>query len=203
MDLIGNHVLTLHPDCKTLAPTWEKLASDFAAETGVLIAKVDCEAENAKALAKEAGVTSFPTINFYPKGSTEAVPYGGGRSHEDLIKFVNEKAGTHRLVGGTLDNIAGTIPSLDTLVANLKAGGETAYAELEKAAAALKDKYAEYYGKVAKKAEVNKEYVDKEFKRLQGILKKGGLAPEKVDDLTSRSNILSKFKGEEKGKDEL
>jgi protein disulfide-isomerase A6 len=41
----------------------------------------------------------------------------------------------------------------------------------------------------------NKEYAEKEFKRLQGLITKGNLAPEKLDDLTSRSNILRKFLG--------
>lgn len=184
-------------DCKTLAPTWEKVAQDFASETGVLIAKVDCEAENAKATAQEAGVKSYPTIHYYPKGSSEAIPYTGGRSEADLISFMNEKAGTHRSVGGGLDALAGTIPSLDSLVSSLKSGGDAAYKELANAAAAVSDKYGEYYAKVAKKAEQNAGYVEKELGRLQGLLAKGGLAPEKIDELTSRSNILRKFKGEE------
>jgi protein disulfide-isomerase A6 len=190
-------------DCKSLAPTWEKVAQDFSSESGVLIAKVDCEAENAKATAQEAGVKSYPTINYYPKGSKDPIPYTGGRSEADLITFMNEKAGTHRAPGGGLDAIAGTIPSLDSLVAGLKSGGAAAYKELAKAAGAVQDQYGEYYAKVAKKAEENSEYVQKEYTRLQGLLKKGGLAPEKVDDLTSRSNILSKFRGEESVKEEL
>ena len=189
--------------CKSLAPTWEKVAQDFASENGVLIAKVDCEAPNAKATAEEAGVKSYPTINFYPKGSKEGVPYTGGRSEADLITFMNEKAGTHRSAGGGLDAIAGTISSLDELVLTLKTGGEDAYKSLESAAGALSDKYAEYYSKVARKAEANAGYVDKELNRLQGLLKKGGLAPEKADDLTSRSNILSRFRGDQSVKDEL
>jgi protein disulfide-isomerase A6 len=184
-------------DCKSLAPTWEKLAQDFASEPGVLIAKVDCEAENAKATAQEAGVKSYPTINYYPKGSKEPVPYQGGRSENDLVKFMNEKAGTHRMAGGALDSLAGTVPSLDSLVASLKDGGDAAYTAFEKAASAVQDKYGEYYAKVAKKLQSNQDYAVKEFNRLQGMVKKGGLAPEKVDELTTRSNILSKFLGEE------
>ncbi len=169
-----------------------------------MIAKVDCEAPNAKATAEEAGVSSYPTIKYFPKGSKEGIPYNGGRSEADLISFMNEKAGTHRSAGGGLDAIAGTIPSLDEIVATLRSGGNEAYKSLENAAGALQDKYAEYYAKVAKKAEENHGYVDKELARLQGLLKKGGLAPEKADELTSRSNILARFKGEETNvKDEL
>lgn len=190
-------------DCKSLAPTWEKLATDFQTEDGVLIAKVDCESPNAKATAEQAGVKSYPTIKFYPKGSTEPVAYSGGRTEEALISFINEKVGTHRTVGGGLDAIAGTIPSLDEIVSTLQSGGAEAYSSLQKAAGAMSDTYAEYYAKVAKKAEENQEYVSKELTRLQNMIKKGGLAPSKIDDLTKRSNILNRFKGEDAVKDEL
>jgi len=182
--------------CKTLAPTWEKLAATFASETGVLVAKVDCDSPGSKQTAEQLGVKSYPTIKFFPKGSTEPEAYSGGRSEEDLVNYLNGKAGTYRTPGGGLSALAGVIPSLDSVVGSLKTGGETAYSELEKAAGALQDKYAEYYVKVGKKAQANADYVSKEYTRLQGLIKKGGLAPEKLDDLVSRSNILSKFKGD-------
>ncbi len=180
------------------------MAQDFAAESGVLIAKVDCEADNAKATAQDAGVKSYPTIHYYPKGSKDPIPYTGGRSEADLVSFMNEKAGTHRSVGGTLNALAGTIPSLDDMAKTLKSGGETAYQQFVEAVGAVSGKYGEYYGRVAKKSGENAGYVEKELARLQGLLAKGGLAPEKLDDLTSRSNILRKFVGgEEVRKDEL
>lgn len=191
------------PDCKTLAPTWEKLAEDFASEKGVLIAKVDCEAENAKATAEQAGVKSYPTINFYPKGSKEAIPYTGGRNEGDLINFMNEKAGTHRMSGGGLDTFAGLIPDLDSMATTLRLGGGEGYGSLVDAANALKDTYADYYARVAKKMAENEDYAEKELARIQKLLKKGGLARDKEDDLTSRNNILNKFLGYGLEKDEL
>lgn len=141
-------------------------------------------------------MSSYPTIKFYPAGSSEALDYTGGRAQADFIEFMNSKSGTHRIVGGGLDAIAGTVPALDTLVANLKSGGAVAYSELEKAATGLQDKYAVYYSKVAAKVQENAQYVEKELSRLQSMLKKGGLSPEKIDDLTSRSNILNIFKND-------
>lgn len=115
---------------------------------------------------------------------------------------MNDKAGTQRVAGGGLNQLAGTIPSLNELASGLKSGGESAYQSFATAAAGVQDKYAEYYGKVAKKSNENAGYVEKELTRLQGLLKKGGLSGEKLDDLTRRSNILSVFQGEG-GKDEL
>lgn len=68
-------------------------------------------------------------------------------------------------------------------------------AEAKKLAEGLQDKYAQYYVKVFEKSGANKAYADKELKRLQGLIGKGNLAQEKLDDLTSRSNILRKFLG--------
>ena len=118
---------------------------------------------------------------------------------------MNEKAGTHRLAGGRLDELAGTIPSLDDIVTRVTGGKDisTLSQELTTAAKDLKDNYAEYYVKVSNKISNNQGYVEKELARLQGLLKKGGLAPEKVDDLTSRSNILRRFEVEALIKEEL
>jgi protein disulfide-isomerase A6 len=49
----------------------------------------------------------------------------------------------------------------------------------------------------------NPEYALKEQTRLAGLLKKGGLAPEKIDDLQKRSNILAKFLVKDEAKSEL
>jgi protein disulfide-isomerase A6 len=194
----------LCPDCKSLAPTWEALANDYILEPNVVIAKVDAEAENARALTKEQGVTGYPTIKFFPKGSTEAETYSGARSEEAFIKFINNKAGTHRAPGGGLDSIAGTIAVLDKIVTEHVAAQklDKLAVEVKKAAQGLEDKYAEYYVKAAEKLSKNEGYAAKEITRLQKILAKGGSAPEKLDDILSRSNILSRFVGNAK-KDEL
>ena len=165
----------------------------------MLIAKVDAEAENSKATAQEQGVKSYPTIKYFPKGSTTPEPYEGGRTEEDILDFMNGKAGTFRLTGGKLNDLAGTIPSLNEIINKVSGGKDTAdiSKDLTAAAHGLKDKYAGYYIKVWDKASKNQEYIEKELARLQGLLKKGGLAPVKIDDLTSRSNILRRFKGEE------
>ncbi|KAH0536637.1 hypothetical protein FGG08_006505 [Glutinoglossum americanum] len=192
--------------CKSLAPVWERVANNFAGEPGVLIAKVDAEAPNAMATAEEQGVSSYPTIKFFPKGSTKPQEYEGGRSEADFVEFLNAQAGTHRVVGGGLNAKAGTIEALDAIAAKIHAGEtlSTVAQKVQKAAKDITDKYAQYYVKVIEKFAKGDGYVQKELARLEGILKRGGLAPEKVDDLTIRTNILRKFVGEKKDtKDEL
>lgn len=117
---------------------------------------------------------------------------------------MNEKAGTHRTVGGGLDVTAGTIAALDSLVSKFTGGEGIAEVskEVQAAVAGLQDKYAEYYVKVFDKLSTNTGYVEKEQTRLASLLKKGGLAPEKIDDLVKRSNILSKFKSTVTGEKE-
>jgi protein disulfide-isomerase A6 len=114
------------------------------------------------------------------------------------VDFVNSKAGTHRVVGGGLDAKAGTIEAIDAILANyITAGGisdiEKATSEIKAAAKDLKDKSVDYYLRALSKLGANPEYATKEQTRLAGLLKKGGLAQEKIDDLTTRSNILRSF----------
>lgn len=186
-----------YTDCKTLAPIWETLANDFATEPTVLIAKVDAEAENSKALATEQGVQSYPTIKYFKKGSTEALPYEGARAEKDFIDFINANAGTHRAVGGGLDATGGTIEAFNSIIEKFQGTFGDGVEEAKKAAEGLKDKYAQYYVKVFQKLGANKGYAEKELKRLQGLIGKGNLAQEKLDDLYSRSNILRRFLGDE------
>lgn len=107
--------------------------------------------------------------------------------------------GTHRTVGGGLDALAGTIETLDNVVAKLTGGTSLtdASAEAQKEAAALSEqaqyKYAEYYVKVFNKLGESDVWAAKELARLDGILSKGGLAPSKRDEITSKTNILRKF----------
>lgn len=180
-------------DCKSLAPVWETLANDFATEPNVMIAKVDAEAENSKDLAQEQGVSSYPTIKYFKKGSTEPLPYEGARDEKTFVQFINTNAGTHRAVGGGLDATGGTIAALDTIVSKFQHAYAEGLEEAKKAAEGLQDKYAQYYVKVFQKSSDNKGYAEKELKRLQGLISKGNLAQEKLDDLASRSNILRKF----------
>ena len=173
------------------------LAKDFKPEPSVIVAKVDATADNAKATAQDQGVESYPTIKYFPKGSTLPEEYEGGRNEDDFISFLNTKLGTHRVVGGGLDAKAGTVAALDAIIDKFTAGGNLASItkEATEAVKGLQDSYSYYYVKVLEKLAKSQGYAEKELARLESLIKKGGLAPEKLDDLVSRSNILRRFSG--------
>lgn len=206
------------PDCKSLAPIWETVATDYANDAPIVIAKVDAEAPDSKAVAEAQGVSSYPTIKFFPAGSKEGLAYDGKRGEADLLEYINEKAGTYRVAGGGLNTVAGTVASLDTMVASLVGGDKLADVakmvkkEAEKLRKDAQHKYAEYYVRVFDKLNSSEDYATKELARLNGILSKGGLAPAKRDELQRKTNVLRKFVKEaaekvgekaEEAKDEL
>lgn len=186
--------------CKTLAPVYDKVARDFATSQNCVVAKIDATA--APEAAKRFEIKGYPTIKFFAKGSTDKKPeeYSGGRTEEDFVKFLNEKCGLSRAVGGLLTSAAGRVAALDKLVTQfLEAAGDAKSKVIEQAEQlALNvehkaNKYASYYFKVMKKALKEPEYAQKEQSRLSKIFESGNLTPEKADDFQTRLNILSAF----------
>ena len=117
---------------------------------------------------------------------------------------MNGKAGTFRAPGGTLGPQAGLVESMNAMVQKY-IGGESIDSisqEAKKASNGLTDKYAQYYVKVFEKLGNSQQYAEKELARLEGLMKKGGLAPAKLDDLVSRANILRSFTAKDESKDE-
>jgi protein disulfide-isomerase A6 len=78
--------------CKTLAPIYEELASNFEAFSNkVNIAKVDADAQ--KSLGRRFGVQGFPTLKWFDGKSDKPEDYNGGRDLESLTAFITEKTG--------------------------------------------------------------------------------------------------------------
>jgi protein disulfide-isomerase A6 len=82
--------------CKNLAPEWKIAGETFQEGDDVKIADVD--ATVAQSLATKFGIQGYPTIKFFPKGSTSPEDYQGGRTADTIVKWVNEKVGTSRKV---------------------------------------------------------------------------------------------------------
>jgi len=78
--------------CKSLAPAYEQVGEVFEKfKDSVVIAKVDADAH--KELGGRFDVRGFPTLKFFPKGSTNPEAYEGGRSADDIVEFVNNRVG--------------------------------------------------------------------------------------------------------------
>ncbi len=89
---------------------------------------------------------------------------------------------------------------MDQIVLKYAAGREKLadlIAEAKKAAESLAEdaqyRFAKYYIRVFEKLAENEGFVAKESARLDNILRKGGLAPSKLDELQTKSNILKQF----------
>ncbi|CAJ1869196.1 unnamed protein product [Sphenostylis stenocarpa] len=79
--------------CKRLAPEYEQLGASFKKTKSVLIAKVDCDEH--KSVCSKYGVSGYPTIQWFAKGSLVPKKYEGARTAEALAAFVNIEAGTN------------------------------------------------------------------------------------------------------------
>jgi protein disulfide-isomerase A6 len=95
--------------CKNLAPEYEVVADAFASSKDVVIAKVD--ADQHKSLGERFDVHGFPTLKFFPKGSTTPEAYEGGRSADDIVGFINNKAGTRGRIKKTPSQVVDLTPS--------------------------------------------------------------------------------------------
>jgi protein disulfide-isomerase A6 len=89
--------------CKKLAPDYEKLGSSFKKAKSVLIGKVDCDEH--KSICSKYGVSGYPTIQWFPKGSLDPKKYEGPRTAEALAEFVNSEGGTNVKIAATPSNV--------------------------------------------------------------------------------------------------
>lgn len=70
--------------CKQLAPIWDELGEKFKDREDIVVAKMDATANE----LADIKIQSFPTLKFFPKGSSEVVDYSGERTLEAFTKFL-------------------------------------------------------------------------------------------------------------------
>ncbi|KAH9960837.1 protein disulfide isomerase [Russula dissimulans] len=185
--------------CKNLKPTYEKVAKDFLQEKNCIVANLDADAEANRPLALKYGIESFPTIKFFPKGG-EPIDYEGGRQEADFVQFLNEKCGTRRAVGGSLNDEAGRNPEFDALASKFFTATGAArvaiYKEASVLAAEAGSAAAHYLRVMEKVVNGTEDYIAKESKRLASILQKRVLLPAKLDEIKVKANVLAAFAAE-------
>jgi len=69
-----------------MKPDWDKLATEYADSSVVVIGDVDCTVH--QELCSTHGVKGYPTIKYFLGGEPE--DYKGGRSLKDLKKFTED-----------------------------------------------------------------------------------------------------------------
>jgi protein disulfide-isomerase A6 len=163
----------------------------------VVVAKVD--ATEQPDLAQKFDVSGYPTIIYFGKGTEkEAAKYQGARDEAGIVSFINEQAGTHWNVDGSLKTTAGRIVVLDELVKGKAAAADaallTAVQEAAAVLSAAEQELAErYVGTVKKIIEKGTDYVSKEVKRLGSMLKSSNVSPDKKAGFMLRQNVLNVF----------
>ncbi|KAK9347779.1 thioredoxin-like protein [Lipomyces starkeyi] len=182
--------------CKAMAPAYETLAHVYAPEKGVVIAKMDTSDPAAQFTAQDYGVTGYPTIKLFPKGTTQPLDYNSGRSVEDFVKYINIQTGTHRTADGGLDTEAGLDSDFAEVIATLKGVSDetaaTVIADAKDIASKSIAPFSKYYAKVVEKVAANgSSYLESEIKRLDTIIQKAAMVREKLDQFQIRKNILS------------
>ncbi|KAL3515974.1 hypothetical protein ACH5RR_022876 [Cinchona calisaya] len=184
--------------CKSLAPTYEKVATAFKLEDHVVIANVD--ADKYKDIAEKYGVSGYPTLKFFPKSNKAGEDYDGGRDLDDFVTFINEKCGTSRDAKGQLTSKTGIVESLDSLVKEFLSASDgekkSVYTRLEAEAEKLTGSAARYgkiYVKAAKSClEKGADYAKNEVQRLDRMLAKT-ISAAKADEFILKKNIVSTF----------
>jgi len=180
--------------CKKLKPVYESVATAFANEGGVVVAKVDATEE--KELGSRYGVSGYPTIKFFPKGTDDAVDYNSARSAKAFVDFLNENAGTRRNVDGSLAASAGRFPELDVLANKYltdSASRADTLKELE-AECAERESDCKYYLKFAAKiAEKGDGYPRRERNRLHRVSRSDSVTAVKRENFLLRKNVLDGF----------
>ncbi|POY72242.1 hypothetical protein BMF94_4748 [Rhodotorula taiwanensis] len=198
--------------CKSLEPVWTKIAAQFEGDDRCKVAHLNADEPDAKPLATKYGVSGFPTIKFLepPSKGGRVEAYGGQRTEEAFLHFLNEKCGTHKLAGGLLNDLAGRIPSLDSLASLYLTPTATRPSLLSSASAlasSLSDSAADsplaaYYVKTMNKldsfgtdgAELARAWLDKERTRLGKLAgRKGQVSAQKIDEARMKQNILAAF----------
>merc|ERR1719152_492589 len=72
-----------------MKPAWDQLGSEYASSSSVVVADVDCTVESD--LCGKYDVKGYPTIKYFTSETDEkGADYQGGRSFDDLKKFVEE-----------------------------------------------------------------------------------------------------------------
>jgi len=124
--------------CKALAPEYAKAATQLDDEKSeVLLAKIDATIENE--LAGKFEIRGYPTIKFFRNG--KPMEYNGGRSSEDILKWLKKKTGPPAKTLTTADEATEFKSSANVVVVGLFSDAESVAAKAFLEVAAENDEH--------------------------------------------------------------
>ncbi|KAG8485210.1 hypothetical protein CXB51_021276 [Gossypium anomalum] len=133
--------------CKSLAPTYEKVATVFKMEEDIIIANLDVDKN--RGIGEKYEVGGLPTLKLFSKGNKAGGDYNGDRDLGDLVTFINEKCGTNRDAKGQLNSKAGILSSLDASVKEFVAASgdekKIVFSKIEEEVQKLKGSSSRYW----------------------------------------------------------
>jgi len=78
--------------CKVLEPEFASVGDAFESSDEVIIAKIDCDEEKERCIKN--GIKSYPTLQWYARGSLSAETFSAPRNAEAIVEEVNRRANT-------------------------------------------------------------------------------------------------------------
>lgn len=115
-----------------MKPDWDKLGKEYALRDDVIIGDADCTASG-QSLCTKQGVSGYPTIKYFDSAGEHS--YNGGRSYDDLKKFVEDNLVQKCLV----DDQANCSAKEKKYIAKMQAKGDAAVAAQTKRLNGMKD----------------------------------------------------------------
>ena len=181
--------------CKNLAPEYEKLATAFAGEKSVVVAKVDATEDGP--LADRFDVQGYPTVKLFaynPETKRQEVSDFEARELDSMTFLLNEKLGTKRNPDGSLTPDAGRDDKLDGLVSAAlgEIAGNTII--LMKSQEGVDEIARGMYIAVAEKVIAKgREYLTTETARLSKLIGGDNVNPTKKTTFMMRRNVIDSF----------
>ena len=74
-----------------MAPVYEQVADLYTKNENIVIAKVD--ADQHRELGTRFDIKGFPTLKWFPKGSTTPQDFSGSRDEDGIVDFIQTQTG--------------------------------------------------------------------------------------------------------------
>ncbi|TIA69532.1 hypothetical protein E3P91_03557 [Wallemia ichthyophaga] len=183
--------------CKRILPAFDSLGISFSREDSCQVAKINVDESSNADIQRSFKIGSLPTLKLV-KGSGEVLHYDKSRTLDALVDYVNTHCNTNRQIDGNLNDKAGLVEDLDSLVeVFMRASGEKRLEIAETTAQELGQEmhsspHTIYLRIMSKIISHDAHYIPREIGRL-GRLLGSQMLDTKRDEIQIKMNILNHF----------